>query len=157
VRSGAKLDAKAKTRLSEINQQLAKLFTKFGQNVLFEEDNQFVALASEADLAGLPQSVRDAAATAATTKKQTGWVITNTRSSGRAVFDLLRQAQTCAKKSGACSSCGAITRTSTDNNSTITEILQLRVERAQAARLSDPCALAFGKRNGLRRLNAPWI
>src|SRR4051812_34675178 len=42
VRSGAKLDAKAKARLTKINQQLAGLFTKFSNNVLFEEDNQFV-------------------------------------------------------------------------------------------------------------------
>ncbi len=32
-----KLDADAKTRLSQINQQLAGLFTKFSQNVLAEE------------------------------------------------------------------------------------------------------------------------
>src|ERR1041384_3658618 len=47
VRAGAKLDAKAKARLTEINQQLATLFTKFSNNVLFEEDNQFVVLKSE--------------------------------------------------------------------------------------------------------------
>ncbi len=66
VRSGAKLNVADKARLSQINQQLAGLFTKFSQNVLAEEDGQFVALKSEADLAGLPQSVRDAAAAAAT-------------------------------------------------------------------------------------------
>jgi peptidyl-dipeptidase Dcp len=32
VRAGARLDAESKKRLSEINQQLASLFTKFGQN-----------------------------------------------------------------------------------------------------------------------------
>jgi peptidyl-dipeptidase Dcp len=42
VRSGAKLDAKAKARLSQINQQLAGLFTRFSQNVLAEEDGQFI-------------------------------------------------------------------------------------------------------------------
>ena len=47
VRSGAKLDAKAKTRLTEINQELATLFTKFSNNVLAEEDGQFVTLKSE--------------------------------------------------------------------------------------------------------------
>ncbi len=55
VRSGAKLNGTDKARLSQINQQLAGLFTKFSQNVLAEEDGQFVALKSEADLAGLPQ------------------------------------------------------------------------------------------------------
>jgi len=81
VRAGAKLDAKAKARLTEINQQLAGLFTKFSTNVLYEENNQFVQLKSEADLAGLPQSIKDAAAAAAAEKKQEGWLIVNTRSS----------------------------------------------------------------------------
>ncbi|HEX3229329.1 MAG TPA: hypothetical protein VHQ95_10210, partial [Pyrinomonadaceae bacterium] len=65
VRSGAKLDATGKVRVGEINQQLAGLFTKFGQNVLFEEDNQSVTLKSEDELKGLPQSVRDAEAASA--------------------------------------------------------------------------------------------
>src|SRR5262249_21847286 len=62
VRAGARLDANAKKRLSEINQQLAGLYTKFSQNVLAEEDGQFIVLKSEDELAGLPQSLRDAAA-----------------------------------------------------------------------------------------------
>jgi peptidyl-dipeptidase Dcp len=130
VRSGAKLDAKAKARLSEINQQLAKLFTKFGQNVLFEEDNQFVTLASEADLAGLPQSVRDAAATAATTKKQTGWVITNTRSSVEP-FLTYSDKRDLREKVWRMFIMRGDNKDEHDNNSTITEILQLRVERAK--------------------------
>src|SRR6476659_3428577 len=52
VRAGAKLDTKAKARLTAINQELAALFTKFGNNVLFEEDNQFVTLKSEDELKG---------------------------------------------------------------------------------------------------------
>src|SRR5882762_7856506 len=79
VRSGAKLDTKTKARLTEINQQLATLFTKFSNNVLFEEDNQFVTLKSEDELKGLPQSVRDAEAASALTRKQPGtWVVMNT-------------------------------------------------------------------------------
>ena len=43
VRAGAKLDADAKKQLSEINQQLATLYTKFSQNVLADEnDGQLV-------------------------------------------------------------------------------------------------------------------
>src|ERR1044072_1569848 len=37
VRAGARLNADAKKRLSQINQQLAGLYTKFSQNVLAEE------------------------------------------------------------------------------------------------------------------------
>ena len=82
VRAGARLGPDAKARLSQINQQLAGLYTKFSQNVLAEENGQFLVLKSEDDLAGLPQSLRDGAAAAAAAKKQTGaWVIMNTRSS----------------------------------------------------------------------------
>ena len=130
VRSGAKLDAKAKARLSEINQQLAGLFTKFSQNVLAEETDQFILLKDEAELAGLPQSLRDAAAAAAATKKQTGWVIMNTRSSVDPFLtysdrrDLRERAWRMFINRG---DNGDIH----DNNATITEILQLRAERAK--------------------------
>ena len=39
VRAGAKLDGAAKKRMSEINQELATLFTQFGQNVLADEND----------------------------------------------------------------------------------------------------------------------
>jgi peptidyl-dipeptidase Dcp len=82
VRAGAKLDAPAKARLSEINQRMAQLFTSFNQNVLADETNHILVLEGEADLAGLTQSVRDAAAAEAEGRGMTGrWVITNTRSS----------------------------------------------------------------------------
>jgi peptidyl-dipeptidase Dcp len=132
VRSGARLNAEAKTRLSQINQKLAGLYTKFGQNVLAEEDGQFVLLKSEADLAGLPQSLRDAAAAAAVTKKQPAgtWVISNTRSSVDPFLtyserrDLREQAWRMFVNRGD-------NGDEHDNNTTITEILQLRAERAR--------------------------
>src|SRR5215204_3254522 len=69
VRSGAKLAPEQKKRLSEINQQLAGHFTKFSQNQLGDESELYVALENDADLAGLPPGLRDAAAQAATAKK----------------------------------------------------------------------------------------
>jgi peptidyl-dipeptidase Dcp len=45
-------------RLSEINQRLAGLFTRFSQNVLADENEHVLVLESEADLAGLPESLR---------------------------------------------------------------------------------------------------
>jgi len=132
VRAGARLNAEAKARLSQINQKLAGLYTKFSQNVLAEEDGQFVLLKSEADLAGLPQSVRDAAAAAAVTRKQPAgtWVISNTRSSVDPFLtysdrrDLREQAWRMFVNRGD-------NGDEHDNNSTITEILQLRAERAK--------------------------
>ena len=131
VRAGARLDANAKKRLSEINQQLAGLYTKFSQNVLAEEDGQFIVLKSEDELAGLPQSLRDAAAAAAETKKQPGtWVIMNTRSSidpfltYSARRDLREKAWRMFVNRGD-------NGDEHDNNAIITDILQLRAERAK--------------------------
>jgi len=131
VRSGARLELDAKARLSQINQQLAGLFTRFSQNVLAEENDQYVELKSEADLAGLSQSLRDAAAEAAKTKKLPGsWVIMNTRSSVDPFLtyserrDLREKAWRMFVNRG---DNGDVH----DNNQIITEILQLRAERAK--------------------------
>jgi peptidyl-dipeptidase Dcp len=131
VRAGARLEADAKKRLSQINQQLAGLYTKFSQNVLAEETDQFIVLKSEEELAGLPQSLRDAAAAAAESKKQPGsWVIMNTRSSIDPFLtysdrrDLREKAWRMFVNRG--DNGGAH-----DNNAIITEILQLRAERAK--------------------------
>ena len=82
VHAGAQLDAKGKERLSAINQRLASLFTSFSQDVLADETDHALVLEKEEDLAGLPQPLRDAAASAAEARKQPGkWAILNTRSS----------------------------------------------------------------------------
>jgi peptidyl-dipeptidase Dcp len=82
ARAGARLDAAAKRRLSEINQRLATLFTTFGQNVLADETDRLTLLESEKDLAGLPPSLVAAAAATAAERGQRGkWAIANTRSS----------------------------------------------------------------------------
>jgi len=131
VRAGARLSAEAKKRLSQINQQLAGLYTKFSQNVLAEETDQFIVLKSEEELAGLSQSIRDAAAAAAETKKQPGaWVIMNTRSSIDPFLtysdrrDLREKAWRMFVNRGDNGG-------EHDNNAIITEILQLRAERAK--------------------------
>jgi peptidyl-dipeptidase Dcp len=131
VRAGAKLDVKAKARLTEINQQLASLFTKFGNNVLFEEDNQFVTLKSEDELKGLPQSVRDAEAASAVAKKQPGtWVIMNTRSSVEP-FLTYSDRRDLREKVWRMFIMRGDNGGEHDNNATISEILQLRAERAK--------------------------
>src|SRR6266550_7072283 len=131
VRSGAKLDAKAKARLTEINQQLATLFTKFSNNVLFEEDNQFVTLKSEDELKGLPQSVRDAEAASAVTKKLPGtWVVMNTRSSVEP-FLTYSDRRDLREKVWRMFIMRGDNGDEHDNNANISQILQLRAERAK--------------------------
>lgn len=130
VRAGAKLDADKKKRLSEINQTLAGLYTRFSQNLLADETELFMVLKSEDELAGLPQSLKDAAAQAAKSKKlENSWVILNTRSSVEPFLtyadrrDLREKAFQMFVNRGD-------NGDKNDNNAIISEVLQLRVERA---------------------------
>jgi peptidyl-dipeptidase Dcp len=82
ARQGAALGAKEKARLKEINGKLATLYTTFSQNELADEEGYSLTLDSEADLAGLPDTVKASAREAAEAKKLKGkWLLTNTRSS----------------------------------------------------------------------------
>src|SRR5690606_16515191 len=56
VLKGARLNDKQKKKVSEINQKLASLSTKFTQNVLKEEETEFLLLESKKDLEGLQPS-----------------------------------------------------------------------------------------------------
>jgi peptidyl-dipeptidase Dcp len=131
VRAGAKLDTKAKARLSEINQQLAKDFTKFSQNLLADENERFLELKTEDDLAGLSPSLREIFAEEAKHRKlNTLGAVANTRSSIEPFLtystrrDLREKAWRMFVDRGD-------NGDAHDNNAIITEILQLRAERAK--------------------------
>ena len=131
VRQGAGLDAAGKARIQVVNQRLAGLYTRFGQNVLEDETTRFTVIEKEADLAGLSPDFRAAAARAAEAAGLQGrWVVANTRS---AVEPFLRYAQDRALRE-------QVWRTfvgrgdqegKTCNRALIREILQLRFERAR--------------------------
>lgn len=73
---GAELPAEQKTRFKEIAEQLSKLGSKFEENIL-DNTNDFKHLVNEAaDLAGLPEDALQAAAEAAKTEGQTGYLFT---------------------------------------------------------------------------------
>jgi len=61
VRAGAKLNGEGRERLAAIAQRLAVLGTQFSQNVLGDEEDWVLTL-TEAQMAGVPPAVRDAAA-----------------------------------------------------------------------------------------------
>lgn len=131
VRAGARLDAKSKARLSEINQQLAGLYTRFSQNLLADENERYLVLKDESDLSGLPQSLRDAAAAAASSKKvEAAGVIMNTRSSidPFLTYSDRRDLRERAWRMFVMRGDGGDAH---DNKAIVTEILQLRAERAK--------------------------
>lgn len=61
VRNGANLNAADKEKLREINSKLSVLSLQFGQNLLAETNAFKLLIDNEADLAGLPQELRDVA------------------------------------------------------------------------------------------------
>lgn len=81
VRAGAKLKRPEQERLAAINEKLAGLGTRFGQNVLADEKNWLLPLKDKAELAGLPQFLKDAMAAVAR-ERETGspYVVTLSRS-----------------------------------------------------------------------------
>lgn len=78
VRNGANLAAGEQEQLKAINQKLASLSLKFGENLLNETNKNFkLVVDNSADLAGLPQGVIDAAAMTANEAGMEGkWVFT---------------------------------------------------------------------------------
>ena len=80
VRRGANLDDAQKQQLSAYNQELARLFSEFSEKVLADEQTYIVA--TEAQLAGVPDDVKAATASAARERNLPAgqFAIVNTRS-----------------------------------------------------------------------------
>ena len=81
VRAGANLSSEDKAKVGKINEELAGLFTDFGNRVLADE-NTWIVLESKKDLAGLSPSLVAAYKAAADERNLAGkWAVVNTRSS----------------------------------------------------------------------------
>ncbi|PZX61232.1 peptidyl-dipeptidase Dcp [Algoriphagus ratkowskyi] len=130
VRNGAKLTGEKIDQLRRIDQELAQVSLKFGENVL-AETNKFVHIvAQESDLDGLPEGIKEAAAQIAEEKGESGkWAFTldypsyipaMTYAKNRALRETLFMASSskCAKGD------------ELDNQDIIKELLKLRHTRA---------------------------
>lgn len=77
VRNGANLDDAQKNRLREIDRELSQLGLKFGENVLAETNKYELVVENEANLSGLPDAIKEAAAQTAEEKGKSGkWIFT---------------------------------------------------------------------------------
>jgi peptidyl-dipeptidase Dcp len=130
VRNGAKLNPEQKTQLSGINQQLASAFSEFNSRLLADEGTHIAANAGE--MKGVPQDVRDAAATAAKEEKLPPgtFAIRNTRSAVEPILtfadnrDLRRRVFTAFTNRGD-------NGNGNDTNALIAQIVKLRADRAK--------------------------
>lgn len=131
VRAGAALSSEDKSRLKEINGELASLQTKFSQNVLNEVNAMALVVDSREELTGLDVALIDAAAKEAVSRDLAGkYVIPLLNTSGqpalsslqnRAVRERLYQASVARGTRGG----------EFDNTQTLSSVLKLRAERAQ--------------------------
>jgi peptidyl-dipeptidase Dcp len=137
VRSGAALAPDARRRLAEINERLALVGTRFGQNVLADEKSYTLVLEGEGDLAGLPDFVRQAAHAAAEERGLPGkHVVTLGRSSIEPFLQFSSRRDLREKAFRAWIARGD-SGTKTDNKGLIAEMVALRRERARLLGFKD--------------------
>ena len=131
VRAGAALEGDAKTRVAEINQELASLYTSFSNNLLHDEE-AYVTWLTEEDLGGLPQSVISALKSAAESRDNEGgeYAILNTRSS-MDPFLTYSTDRDLRKKVWETYYARGDNGGEYDNNQIIADIMKLRAERSE--------------------------
>lgn len=131
VRSGAKLNKEQKEQIRELNAQLADLTLKFGDNLLAETNSFEVVIDDKSKLAGLADSVIEAAAATAKERGHEGkWVFTTHRPS---ITPLTKYADNRELRKELY--LGYINRANNDNEfdnkKVLAEIASLRVKKAQ--------------------------
>jgi peptidyl-dipeptidase Dcp len=135
-RAGAGLDAAAKSRLAEIIARLAALGTAFGQNVLADEQSYVLSLNEEADLAGLPDFMREAMRSEARQRGRDGYALTLSRSSVESFLQFSSRRDLREKVFRAFVARGD-NGGATDNKAIIAETVRLRAERARLLGFAD--------------------
>ena len=131
VKSGAGLAPKAKKRMAAIAARLSVLGTQFSQNLLADEQAFVLVLEGEADLAGLPEAVRAAAAQTAKDHGHPGkHAVTLARSSVEPFLQYSARRDLREKAFNAWIMRGA-NGGKTDNRRIVAEVLALRAERAR--------------------------
>ena len=130
VRNGARLDEDARRRFAEIRSRLSMLTLQFADHVLAETNAWFLHLTDEADLAGLPGFVRDAAAQEAAGRNLSGWVFT-LHATGYVPFLKYSDRRDLREKMFRAFSARGNQGNEHDNNDRIREIVNLRLEQAR--------------------------
>jgi len=129
-RNGANLSEEKKIRLRAIDAKLAKLKLTFGENVLAETNKYQLHLTDEADLDGLPEGEKEAAAQLAVFKgKVDGWLITLDYPSYIPFMKYAKNRKLRKELSMAFGS-KAFHNDKLDNQKNVLEIAKLRYERA---------------------------
>lgn len=140
IRSGANLTEEQKIRLRDINKELGLAELQFGQNVLAETNAYKKWITNEDELAGLPESIKQAAAEEAKAAGEEGkWLFTTHKSSFIPVLQYSENREL-RKDLLMAYSIRANQDNENDNKAVINKIMKLRVERAQLFGFDTPAA-----------------
>ena len=136
--NGANLPEDKKERLKEINQELALLSLKFGNNVVAETNAYQYFVADEAELKGLPESAKAAAAEEAAAAGQPGkWLFTPKRTSFTPVLQYCENREL-RKELLMAYTTRANHENDNDNKAVIIREMELRIEKAKLFGYENP-------------------
>ena len=142
---GATLKEEERMRFREVSEQLSTLSLKFEENVL-EETNSFeLHLTEEKDLAGLPESLLDAASKEAKRRDKQGWVFTLNYPDYMPFMQYSERRELRARMLSAYSS-RAFKGNEFDNRKIALEIANLRLEIARMLGFSNFAEMILGDR-----------
>lgn len=153
VRNGALLSGEKKDRLRQIDNELSTLGLKFSDNVLKETNEYLKVIDNKDDLKGLPESVVEAAAMAATEKGHDGkWVVTLDYPSFGPFLTYCdkRSLREELSKANATKACRGNER---DNKEIVKSIAKLRHERANLLGYSTHADFVLEERMALKASN----
>ena len=131
IRSGAALNPEQKTKLRAINKELGLAQLAFGKNVLDETNAYKKVIDKKSDLAGLPESVIQAAAETAKVAKMPGkWVFTTHKASFIPVLQYSENREL-RKELLMAYTTRANHKNASNNDAVINKIMKLRTQKAQ--------------------------
>lgn len=130
TRNGALLDSESKDRLRQIDTRLAQLKLTFGEHVLEETNTYSLHLTEPEDVAGLPESAKEAAQARAQSEGKSGWIITLDYPS---YMPFMKYADSRMRRKELAQAFGSkgFNGNHLDNTALVLEIAQLRYRRAQ--------------------------
>ena len=129
VRAGAALPAAERTRLAAIDEQMAGLRVKFGQ-ALLSDQKAGDTLLTDAEMQGVPDSLRASAAAKAKAAGKPGYLITASRSDTES-FLTVSPNRAARQKVFTAFNMRGDNGNANDTNAIIADLVKLRLERAQ--------------------------
>jgi peptidyl-dipeptidase Dcp len=140
IRSGAALNNDDKEKLRTINKELGLAELAFGQNVLAETNAYKKVVENEADLAGLPEGVKQAAAEEAKADGKEGkWLFTTQKASFIPVLQYSENREI-RKELLMAYTTRANHDNGNDNKVVINKVMKLRIQKAQLLGFESPSA-----------------